>query len=93
MLRGSRNGSKNQDDEVQNQNSRAEERSPHVCCIVTDTRARFAPDVRTESKIGESKQVQGCVVSGGLGAKTSWIEGSFKNAAKEGSDFTAESSL
>ena len=90
---GSRSGSKKDDSGEQNQITRAEERALHVCCIVTEARARFAPDVRIEPEIGGPKPVQGCVLSGGLGARTSCIAGSFRAAAKEGSDFMAESSL
>ena len=90
---GSRSGSKNDYSGKQNQITRAEERALHVCCIVTEARARFAPDVRIAPEIAEPKPVQGCVLSGGLGARTSCIAGSFRAAAKEGSVFTAESSL
>ena len=90
---GSRSGPKNGYGGKQNQITRAEERALHVCCIVTEARARFAPDVRTGFEIAEPKPVQGCVLSGGLGARTSCIAGSFRAAAKEGSDFAAESSL
>jgi len=39
------------------------------------------------------KPDQGCVLSGGLGARTSCTAGSFKTAEKDGSDFTVDNSL
>jgi len=93
-LRGSnRSGFKNEKRGEQEQITRTEEMAPHVCCIVTDAPTRFALDVRTESEIAKPKLVQGCGLLGGRGAITSCTAGSFKTAAKEGSDFTADNSL
>src|SRR6267143_1762469 len=61
---GSRSGSKNDDSREQKQITRAEERALHVCCIVTEARARFAPDVRIGPEIGGPKPVQGSCCQG-----------------------------
>src|SRR6267143_1564442 len=53
---GSRSGSENDDSREQKQITRAEERALHVCCIVTDAGARFAPDVPIESGMMNRKR-------------------------------------